>query len=184
MDRKSLAVAQRLMEPVSSDARRLAARLAARAEIRDIRLFKSDIELVDFAPPSGHLRYNIDIDTETNREPGADRFVLKCTYNLVIEPAPSDDDEDDEGDHTVARLTFELGGLFSLDDRAQSEELAESEFEAFSRTTGQMALWPFAREYVFDTTGRLGLPPLAIGVFRVPLDSDEVSVELLEPSGD
>ena len=155
------------MQSGSNDARRLAARVAAGAEIRDVRLFKSNLELLEFESATGELRYSVDIDAQTNFEPGADRFVLRSTYSLSIDTVSG------EGS-TVARISFELAALFSLDDEAQAADLREEEIEAFAKSTGQMALWPFAREYVFDSTGRLGLPPLAIGVFRVPLDRSDV----------
>lgn len=158
-----------MIEPVSSEDRRLGARVAAGAEIRDVRLFKAELELIEFAPPADELRYSIDIDAQSNFEPGDDRFVLRSTYSVAIEQVG----EVAEGS-AVAKVKFELAALFSLDERAQAEGLESSEIEAFTRTTGQMALWPFAREYVFDATGRLGLPPLTIGVFRVPLDRTDV----------
>lgn len=158
-----------MIEPVSSEDRRLGARVAAGAEIRDVRLFKAELALIEFAPPADELRYSIDIDAQSNFEAGDDRFVLRSTYSVVIEQVG-----EAAQDSTVAKVKFELAALFSLDEQAQSEGLEPSEIEAFARTTGQMALWPFAREYVFDATGRLGLPPLTIGVFRVPLDRADV----------
>lgn len=168
------------MEPAVSDDRRLAARVAACAEIRDIRLFSAGVKLTNFEPPNGHLRYGVELDAEVNHEPGDEQFVLKTTYSVVIGPVPDDEDgEEQEEPESIAEITFELGGLFSLDERGQAEDIEPAEFEAFAKTTGQMALWPFAREFVFDATGRLGLPPLAIGVFRVPLQADEVSAKLV-----
>lgn len=35
---------------------------------------------------------------------------------------------------------------------------------------GQFALHPYAREYIYDVTGRLGLPPLTVGVLTMPYD--------------
>lgn len=155
--------------------RRLAARVAAGAEIKDVRLFSASLKLISFPSESAHLKYGVKMTPRVDCEPGANRFVVRTEYEVQITLADSA-----EAASTVADVTFELGGLFELDARAQEHAPSEEELAAFSSTTGQMALWPFAREFVFNATGRLGLPPLAIGVFRLPLSSDEINQKDLE----
>lgn len=149
--------------------RRLAARVASRAEIGDVRLFEASIKLVDFPASHVAMRYTVEMSPRVDYEPGSERFVIRTTYHVAIELAEADDHAP-----AIASIEFELGGLFDLEARTGDDGVSEAEFGAFARTTGQMALWPFAREYIFDATGRLGLPPLAVGMFRIPLTASDV----------
>ena len=56
--------------------------------------------------------------------------------------------------------------------RAGDEPVAADEMQAYAATTGQFVLHPFARQYIYDMTGRLGLPPLTVGVLRQTYDPD------------
>ena len=47
--------------------------------------------------------------------------------------------------------------------------LEEDELTAHGATTAKFLLYPFIREYIHDITGRLGLPPLTIGVLSRPM---------------
>src|SRR4051794_4328724 len=93
------------------EARREAARIAARAEIGDVRLFSSRLELVEF-PQGGDLRYSVSVTPKSDFETSADTFVVRSTYVVTIDNASDDAVGDASGE--VATVEFELGGLFQL----------------------------------------------------------------------
>ena len=55
------------------------------------------------------------------------------------------------------------------DDKLPNSE----ELNAYAISTGQYALYPYAREYISDLTMRLGLPPLTIGVLKIPFHMEK-----------
>lgn len=157
-----------------SDVRRRAARIAARAEIRDIRLLSTSAELVRPAAPDRHLSYDLGVGAQMEHEEGDTHLIVNVTYQLTIQEhnhAPGEDV--DEEPPVVARVEFMQAGLFELEMRDGDEPPATDELLAYAQSTGQFALYPFAREYIYDITGRLGLPPLTVGVMQMPVDKDE-----------
>ncbi len=165
-------------------ARHLAARLAARAQIEDVRLLSTRASLE--RQPVPPLTYRLDTDARLDYEEGGDSFVVACSYDVVItDSEPSDDDESAVGGATsadtaggaaakpsVVEMRFEYAGLFSLNVREGDDPISLDELQAYAATTGQFALYPYARQYVYDLTGRLGLPPLTVGVLRLPYEPD------------
>jgi hypothetical protein len=163
------------------EARRKAARVAARAEIRDVRMLKSAVELVQFPSLAPHLRYTLDADVNVEYEEGATSFVVGVVYNLTIDQPLSDDGSGAVKEETppsngetqvprVATLNFELAALFTLEMRDGDEPVKDEELEAYASSTGRLLLYPYAREYVYDVTGRLGLPALTMGVLQEPIE--------------
>jgi preprotein translocase subunit SecB len=53
--------------------------------------------------------------------------------------------------------------------RDGDDPIGEDELSAYGATTARFLLYPFIREYIYDITGRLALPPLTIGVLSRPL---------------
>jgi hypothetical protein len=165
-----------------ADARVAAARLASRAEIRDVRLLNSNVRLERLPEPGKRLTYKLDVETQVDRDPDEDEdaFVVRVKYMLTIaeQPDGETDNEIDPAPHdqyVIADLDFEQAGLFTLHFTSGEPPPSDDEFEAYSITTGQFALHPFAREYVYSMTGRLALPPLTIGVLHMPLPSGKES---------
>ncbi|RIV39331.1 SecB chaperone [Micromonospora radicis] len=162
-------------------AQQAAARVAARAEIRDVRLFGSSVELDHFPTTGSRLKWSLDTDVAVEREEDDSAFILRSRYSLVVAEAtevlPDTDDagaETDDGDDegSIADISFEFAALFHLEMRDGDDPVNDAELQAFAFTTGQFALYPFAREYVYDVTGRLGLPPLTVGVLQLPVRRD------------
>ncbi|MGC4854442.1 hypothetical protein ACLQ24_13845 [Micromonospora sp. DT4] len=173
---------------ISSDidlfaAQQAAARVAARAEIRDVRLFSSTVELDNFPSTGSRLKWSLDTDVAVEREEDDSAFILRSKYTLAVfeasETSPESDidsnsdsggNSDEEG--CVADLSFEFAALFNLEMCSGDEPVIDSELQAYAFTTGQFAIYPFAREYIYDVTGRLGLPPLTVGVLQFPVRRD------------
>lgn len=157
-----------------SDVRRRASRIAARAEIRDVRLLSTNAELVRPAVPDRHLAYELGVDSQMEYEDGDSVLVVNVTYQLTIaEHNHAAGDDVEEEAPVVARVEFVQAGLFELQMREDDEPPETDELLAYAQSTGQFALYPFAREYIYDITGRLGLPSLTIGVMAMPVEKDE-----------
>jgi len=144
-------------------------------------MLESAIRLVEPPETGLQLRYTLDTDVNVEYEQGASSFVVRIAYRLTIDQPQRGDgsttvSEDGSPDENVpqvpqvAALRFELAALFTLEMREGDEPLEEEELEAYAASTGQLALYPYAREYVYDATGRLGIPPLTIGVLQEPIE--------------
>lgn len=147
----------------------LAARLAAIADIRDVRLMKTAAEIFNLPASASYLVYELDSASAVEYEPGSASFVVRGTYKVSISASSSPDvgTPASELPEDVARIEFEQAALFTIDMQGHSPPEAD-ELNAYAVSTGQFALYPYAREYIADMTMRLGLPPLTVGVLRVP----------------
>lgn len=162
-------------------ARGEAARVAAHVDLRDVRLFALNGELHDMPNEGEGMVYKFDAALEVQHEPGEDLLIVFGNYRLdvrarSVEGSDSAEDVDmaeavDEADG-VATFTFNLNALFVVEVQPD-EPFTESELDAFGQTTGQFALYPYARELVASLTARMGLPPLHMGVMRLNLESRE-----------
>ncbi|KAB7739378.1 SecB chaperone [Nostocoides sp. F2B08] len=110
-----------------------------------------------------------------------DTFVVQVAFNLHLTMGAAhasdngDDDASAEDGDPLANIKYVLEGLFRLEMREGDEAPTEEELAAYAETTGLFALYPFAREWAHDLTGRMGLPPLTLGVLYVPVDGPESS---------
>ncbi|GEM_PF-1013796 len=168
-------------------ARKEAARVAAHVDLRDVRLWGVQADL-DSVPDQGDsqfsFRFNADVQVQHSSE--HEVVLVLGTYSLAVTSdvvPPSDEDESEDvaatlGDSEsrqsvpkdIASIDFRLNALFRV-ERQPDDPFTESELTAFGQTTGQFALYPYAREFIADMTGRMGLPPLHVGVMRLHLES-------------
>jgi Preprotein translocase subunit SecB len=155
-------------------ARQKAARMAAFTDIRDVRLLRTQAEIVNLPGDSPFLAYTLDFDAVVEHEPGSESFVVRGTYRVSVSSTTTLDGKSapSEEDPPIANFEFEHAALFVM-DIADREPPASEELNAFAVTTGQFALHPYVREYISDLTMRLGLPPLTIGILRVGLPAGE-----------
>lgn len=151
------------------DDRISAGEVAGRSEIEDVRLVESKVDAPEFHDPGKPLQFQFVSTPSVHYEDDAEAFVISVQYDLSVSQHSAD--EDDASEVTVANVSFTYAALYSklIDDRFTDDAL-----EAFAKTTGSFAVYPYAREYVQDVTGRLGLPPLTLGLFKIDP----------EPSGD
>jgi hypothetical protein len=154
-------------------ARALAARIAACAEIADVRLLSSSFDLQQFPDGEHRLSWSLDVQPQTEFEPGDAHFAVQCDYTLTVEEASNGDDETDE---LVTEISFRFAALYQLNMADGKAPPSADEVTAFGQSTGAFALYPYARAYAQDVTVRLGLPALTLGVYRVPIESREEAV--------
>lgn len=147
----------------------LAARVAGQADLLDVRT-RSFAASLSSPPTAGNrLRYELHTDLKHLRVEAT--LLAEASYSLVAFQSPEDDDEVGE---QFAQIEFELLAIYDIPVSAGGD-YSEEEFGAFTNTTAQFALYPFAREAVHDFTNRLGVPPLTLGMMRLPLDPEEVA---------
>jgi hypothetical protein len=155
-----------------SETRGRAARIAALADIRDVRLLKSSAEISQFPTGDVTLSYDLNLGSSVEYEPGSGAFVVRSIYTVSITPATTDDTEGSAS--AIAKIEFEQAGLFVLSTGEHDAPPTPDELTAYATTTGQFALYPYAREYIYDVTGRLGLPPLTVGVMKLSIPDSTV----------
>jgi preprotein translocase subunit SecB len=161
-----------------SKAMRDSARVAAMSDLRDVRLFEATLKFNEFPGEDAPLTWELEMAPTTNHSEGDDFFVLEIEYSVQVEAVADEDDhdemepeekgEDDEPNEIVASVTFKLAGLYSLDLPKGGQGPTTSELDAYAKTMGAMALYPYAREFVQSSVSRMGLPPLTLGTFQLP----------------
>lgn len=150
--------------------RQIAARLGGQAELLDVRLTIASAALISMSSSESRLSFDAEVAPSARRaDDGA--FVVDVSFTVAIR-LDSQGAGDAAGDGTqgdeVAHLSCGFAALYAVaTDGPRDEEL-----DAFARTTGVFALYPYARSWVQDTTARMGLPPLTLPVYRLQLDKD------------
>ncbi|TWP45967.1 protein-export chaperone SecB [Lentzea tibetensis] len=159
------------------EARHFAARIAARADIREVRLLESNFKL-NRMPVNDHLVYKLEKDPQVEYSEGDGFFVITSRYSLLIAEVEHESanvpNQTEEGEEDViAMVDFKLAGLFELNMREDDDAPRIDELMAYAWSMGNFALHPYAREYISNVTSRLGLPPLTINVLQLDYDPDK-----------
>lgn len=172
------------------DERVLAARVAGSADLNEVRLFNVEATLDQLPVGPGGLSYEFDTNVEVQHVAETNTVIVDGRYRLVVhfrtETGPASEDlevedapaldESDTLDHEhqhLAHLNFQLAALYALADDVEPVIYSEEELHAFGQTTGLLTLHPYAREFVADMTGRMGLPTLHLGTMRFNIDKPE-----------
>lgn len=149
-------------ENAPENMRVLAARVAGQSEMVDVRMVKSDFEHLSFPEPGIPISYDLDVQPAAQLTPDSDAVIVSVDFGLKMSQGDSEPMD-------IAKIEFTLVGLYTL---PEGTDFAEEEIDSFGRTTGVFALYPYAREYIQDVTGRLGLPALTLGLYRMPGSQD------------
>lgn len=166
------------MDVQEAEARRLAARVGGRAELVDVRTRRLSAVLNTPVARNQRLSYNFNTELRYGREEQV--FFVEAQYTLNAYQSPASEDRDADDDAPFVELSFELFAVYDLPS-PESTDFTDEELQAFTNTTAQFALYPFAREVVHQLTHRLGVPPLTLGTLRIPLDPSEIPARL-QPS--
>lgn len=142
----------------ATDGMSLAAKVAAAANIADVRLIKSatSLEEIDFNEATAARTV---IGHGYTRDPARDAVVVFCAlrYECANESAESKANPPLVVDATFA-LTYLVTGLAAFTD---------DELEAFSKLNGMFNAWPFWREFLASSISRMNAPPVTAPTFRV-----------------
>lgn len=158
--------------PTTDDQRNHAARIAAACELQDVRMFHLTADL-DNPMVNGPMAYSLESSMEYQVVDDGTAFIVTGTYELSVVDGVLEDDaeEDDSQRPRVAALNFQMAALYTLPESdADEDSFRDDEYEAFAATTGQFALYPYARELVATMTGRMGLPVLHLANLRMDID--------------
>jgi hypothetical protein len=153
-------------------AQRTASRVASCAHLADVRLFRSQAEVRSFPPSNATLTYSLAINPSVDFAEGDAYCVVTVEYATNIFDVSDeaeqglDEDELDPSDALFV-LSFRYSALYELSEHSHGG-LTLDEVRAFAETTGVMAIYPYAREYVADVTRRAGFPTLTLKTFRLP----------------
>lgn len=63
-----------------------------------------------------------------------------------------------------------------------SAPLSDDEIKAFCALNPLFNCWPYAREFLASTTGRFGIPPLELPLFRMPAPVEIQKLQAPDPS--
>jgi preprotein translocase subunit SecB len=121
---------------------------------------------LSFSAPEAALGFHLGIAPEVSHAEGAEALGVTVGFTIDVFEV------DDEGGRgaAVARLECRYAALFACDLTPPPQA---AEVDAFARTVGVLALYPYARAAIQDTTARMGLPPLTMGIYRIPIDDPE-----------
>ncbi|UUX60194.1 protein-export chaperone SecB [Glutamicibacter halophytocola] len=146
-----------------TDERQVAARLAAHAEMIDVRMVQASFEHQEFPDP-GTIDYELHISPEARMDDSSSALVTSAKFIVDMK-------QDSDGETIdIAHIEFVFAGMYKMIDKIHVED---EEVKAFANTTGVFALYPYAREYVQDVTSRLGLPSLTLGLYKIPTDGPD-----------
>src|SRR4051812_40143917 len=112
-----------------SEDRVRARRVAARAQIQDVRLLSSHVE-TESLPGDGQLAFAIDVTQgQVDWAPRQTIFSIRCTYTVTLSEVVFEEDDDEDAptelSRSIASIEFTLAGLFTLELRDGDPEPAE-----------------------------------------------------------
>ena len=155
------------------DNRQAAARLAARCQLRDLRAVSVQMDLAGQRDPSKQLTFAMSQSIDVAWDPEEaypSTLVIEGSYEITLALREGGADAGGAGaaaDEELASMSFALQSLYTIEWRDGDQGATQEEVEAFAQTTGAFALYPFAREWAHDLTGRMGLPPLTLPLLAV-----------------
>lgn len=130
----------------------LALPLLPHAQLRDIRLFRLEVQHLAFGQPADVQIDNLALSLQATSM-GADpmegmAFVLQVDAELVSATAESSYE-------ALASLSAAYGAIYLLDGK-QAADPDEEQVRAFGVTVGAMAVWPYLRAALANGVRELG----------------------------
>jgi hypothetical protein len=137
--------------------------ISNQVQLTSVRLINCKCEQKP-AAVKGKRLYNITTSTEASPDRGESRLAVITNFQLEAFL---------EGNNRKPVLIIEVAFLLSYEVR-DFDGLTEEGFRQFAASNGVFNAWPYWREFVQNTVGRMGLPPLTIPVFRItPRDGSQ-----------
>ena len=125
--------------------------LIARAELTDVRVTKSNVELF-FDGALDDVEAELEVGAAFRRQPAA----FSCKFSVVV-PLRTAAGKD------IARFEIDVVSSFELDEAPGD---LDDLIPAFSANVGFFIAFPFIREALHSMSVRVGLPPLTLGLLR------------------
>ena len=127
-----------------------------RVQIRDVRLMNCHC---DQQPAAAASKKNYDIKTSTDIQIDKNRGIIVVITQFQLEACV---EEANAGPVLTLAASFLL--TYRID---RFDGLTREGFKQFANLNGVYNAWPYWREFVQNTVGRMALPPLTIPVFRI-----------------
>lgn len=137
-----------------------AGRIAGNTNLFDIRLTQSSGQL--HSVPSTDAQLDVDVKISPSAqclpaEGDSGLLLVNAAFEVLIR------DVNVESEEPVAEIMVTFTAAFQ---HSLSNEPTQAELDSFADTTGIFAIYPYAREYVSDTTRRMGLPTLVLDLLK------------------
>ena len=168
---------QTLERPTIEALRAQGARVAGHAYLREIRTFSLSAELAREPAAGLGLAYEFEPVIEAH-QPSVGVLIIDGFFRLSISEHEAENEDNDAPKEPekdpLAEIKFNLSSFYTLRpfDDVEAEPFGAEELDAFAKSTGQFALYPYARALVSDLTGRLGLPGLTLPILTIDVTSE------------
>ena len=135
----------------------LANQVARRVQIRNIQLVDAALSCND----GGAVADDVSISYGTTTKVDDDNMLVTVLMNTSVSDA-----------NNVINIVATFRATYTVDS---IEGLTPGCFDAFGSLNGLFNIWPFWREFVHNTTLRMGLPSLTLPVQRPPANRPTAS---------
>jgi preprotein translocase subunit SecB len=140
-------------------------RVARNIDLRDIRVIQ--VAASCSPAPDGPLEPQITFDCK-GALVGPDQLNVACDYTLKVNAAG------------VEAATVKV--MYLLVYEVAGNTPTEHDVEQFAQVNGVYHSWPFLRQFLFDLTAKMGMPPLTLPVFQtLPRTKTEKAEKLPAP---
>jgi hypothetical protein len=153
----------------------LVAEVSPRVEIQDIRLMESVVRpklLDDKLPELIHYGFGTSTtlkEQDAGKEP---KVIVSVHFELIGMYKEIEPDTERLRIEATFRLTYSLTSPAGLDQK---------HFLAFGELNGVYNAFPYWREFVQNSTARMGLPVLTIPLFKLASSTSEKNTRATEP---
>ncbi len=134
----------------------MTAKVAERVDLLHVWLIESSLKRTPGTTEGLSYTTSTEAEADVARDP--DRLFLLEKFSLKAVSQKKKGAKPIVDIQATFLLTYEL---------KEPEIFPPAHFLAFARMNGIYNAWPYWREYVQNVTGRMGLPPLTLPVFRL-----------------
>ena len=149
--------------------------VAKQSELRDITLVSSSCERLP-----GEIGESNELSLTFNAETILDveniQVISNVTFGVKAFSGKANQEGAENNKNPILNMTANYSVRYTLQSMDQFEK---GVLLAFGRINGTYNAWPFWREYLQNTVGRMGLPTMTLPLLRV-----ERLVEMFEPKED
>lgn len=142
---------------IRDELQRRAARVAANADLRDVRAMELQADLVSI-PDGDDLEFEVAIESAYSSISEEGRCVYRLRVNVIAR----------EGEGEVFKSRVTMAALYLLPPDASEDEL-----RAFGDVTAALALYPYVRAAVQDLASRMGIPSVTLPVYQIALHLED-----------
>lgn len=129
-----------------------------RVEILDVRLISCQVEQTPEATSDVPKDIELQAQTEVETNPDLNLVLVFVDFALTAHL------KDTPKQAPALQISSKFLLTYSISD---FEGLTEKAFQQFGEMNGIYNAWPYCREFIQNTTARMGIKPLTLPVFRI-----------------